>query len=292
MPVSPRRPSVLRHLAPPLATRALLPKAMQSPILHDHLPNAPWLDPAAWRLPGVQPLAMNDWLVRDEAFNAQMALRDRLIHEKPEEVHALLPSATAAAIECLDVVLRALGDDPSYSFAKGHVTRPDGIAVSIDRDQPLLAVGRLQQADVCLMQAGPSGHVLTGATLCFPAYWTLAEKLGKPLARIHVPVAEYDASLEKRVQRLFDAMRPDQLLWRANAILHDDPSLFTPWREADKHVRRTAEAARFVRSERQTLRKLPVSGAVIFTIHTYMIALDRLTEDQRKAIARAGLKMG
>lgn len=265
---------------------------MHDAILHDHLPNAPWLDPAAWRLPGVQPLALNDWLIRDEVFNAQMALRDRLIADKTDEVHALLPSAAAAASECLDVVLRALGDDPAYTVEHDRVIRPDGVTVLIDSDQPLLTIGRLQQADVCLMQPGPSGHVLTGATLCFPAYWSLAEKIGKSLTRIHVPVAEYDASLEKRVQRLFDAMRPDQLLWRANAILHADPLLFTSARETDNRARCSVETARFIRSERQTLRKLPVSGAVVFTIHTYIIALDCLTTDQRKTIARAGLKMG
>lgn len=261
-------------------------------ILHDHLPKAPWLDPATWRLPGMQPLATEDWLIRDEVFCPQMALRDQLLAERADDVLATLPRAVSAAAECLDLVLEALGQDPAYTVGDSSVTRPDGIVVPIDRDQALRTIGRLQQADVCVMQPGPDGHVLTGANLCFPAYWTLAEKLGKPLARIHVPVPEYDSDIEKRVQRLFDALQPGRLLWRANANLHDDPTLFAPVRETDKHPHRNVGTERYVRSERQTLRKLPRSGAVVFTIHTYMIALDRLTKDQRAAMADAGLTTG
>ena len=265
---------------------------MSDAILPAHLPHAPWLDPAAGRLPGVQPLAPDDWLIRDEVFALQMALRDRLIAERVTEVHACLPSALPAARECLDAVLGALRQDPSYTFGDASVTRPDGATVPIDRDRPLLTVGRLQQADVCLMEAEPEGHVLTGAILCFPAHWTLAEKIGRPLSRIHGPVHEYDAGLEKRVQRLFDAMRPDQVLWRANAILHSDPALFTPSREGARPVACTRETARYVRSERQTLRRLPATGVVVFTIHTYMISFDNLTGTQRDAMWHAGLKFG
>ena len=286
------RPTGLRHLPTPVATRGLLGKRMSNAILHDHLPHAPWLDPAAWRLPGVQPLALEDWLIRDEVFAPQMALRDRLIAERVTEVHTCLPSALAAARECLDAVLDALRKDMSYAFSENSVTRPDGETVPIDRDQPLLTIGRLQQADVCLMEAGPEGHVLTGANLCFPAHWTLAEKIGRPLSRIHGPVHEYDAGLEKRVQRLFDAMRPDQVLWRANAILYSDPALFTPSREGERPTTCARETARYVRSERQTLRRLPETGAVVFTIHTYMISLKKLTDTQREAMWRAGLKFG
>jgi hypothetical protein len=36
---------------------------------------------------------------------------------------------------------------------------------------------------------------LTAAILCFPASWTLAEKLGRPLGAIHGPVAGYDPGM-------------------------------------------------------------------------------------------------
>ena len=258
---------------------------MNDPILHDRLPKAPWLDPAAWRLPGVQPLDPGDWLIRDEAFAAQMALRDRLIAEQTDRVHAILPDAEPAALECLNLVLETLRADTGYRLDDGQVARPDGVTVTIDRACPLITLGRLVQSDICLMQAGPDGHILTGAILCFPAGWTLSQKIGRALDRIHAPVPTYDESIVRRVQRLFDAIRPGQVLWRANAHLYQDPTLFAPRMESDPRPYVPLDAARFVRSERQTLRRLPDTGAVVFTIHTYMIPLDRLDPHQRAALA-------
>ena len=55
---------------------------------------------------------------------------------------------------------------------------------------------------------GAAEHVLTGAILCFPSNWTLAQKFGMRLARIHLPVERYDEAVARRVQRLFDACGP------------------------------------------------------------------------------------
>ena len=131
--------------------------------------------------------------------------------------------------------------------------------------------------------------MLEGAILCFPASWTLAEKMGKPLTAIHGPVAEYAPEIALRVQRLFDAIRPEQPLWRANALLYDDPDLFSPRREADDQ-RIVSGQGSYLRSERQTMRKLPSSGAVVFTVHTYVVRLGDLTPEQRGALSRVAEK--
>ena len=266
---------------------------MEDPVLHDRLAVAPWMDPALWRLPGVKPLDLADWLIRDEAFAGQMRLRDRLIAERPSDVHALTEAGRPAAEECLGLVLETLRADPGYRFSDGSATRPDGAKIDIDRQEPLMTMGRLMQADICLMQESAGEHVLTGAILCFPASWTLSEKIGRPLMAIHGPVPEYDPAVGARVQRLFDALRPDALLFRANAHRHHDPSLYHPRSESDPPgLRRGPPGGRYLRSERQTLRRLPDTGAVVFTIHTTMIEVDRLTDAQRAGMADAGLKSG
>ena len=48
-------------------------------ILHQRLPVALWMAAHTLRLPGTVPIALEDWLQRDEVFGPQMALRDRLI---------------------------------------------------------------------------------------------------------------------------------------------------------------------------------------------------------------------
>lgn len=266
---------------------------MDKPVLHAHLRHAPWLDPALWRLPGMKPLDPSEWLIRDEAFEGQMRLRDRLIADRTEAVHAILDTAQDAAGECLSLVLDALGADPAYVIGRDRVTRPDGETVSLDPSRPLLTIGRMIQSDVCLMQDGPEGHVLAGAILCFPASWTLSEKIGRPMMDIHGPVPEYDDDVGARVQRLFDAIRPERPLWRANAVMHHDPSLFHPKSEYDPpEVRRGQPGGRYLRSERQALRRLPATGAIVFTIHTTVIEVGNLTSEQRVGLKGLTLKSG
>ncbi|MDJ1015180.1 MAG: DUF3445 domain-containing protein, partial [Paracoccaceae bacterium] len=130
---------------------------MTAPVLQSHLPYAPWLDPAAWRLPGVRPLDAADWLARDDAFAGQMALRDALIDQREPEVHALNPVAHAAAGECLDLVVEALSSSEGYAIGRDSITRPDGVAVPLDRRSPLLTIGRLVQEDMCLLLKGRTG---------------------------------------------------------------------------------------------------------------------------------------
>ncbi len=258
-------------------------------ILQEHLPQAPWMSPATWRLPGLAPLPLEDWIVRDESFAEQMRLRDQLIEDKPALVHDTLPRAADAARECLELVLDTLQCDAGYGNRGEKITRPDGVEVAIDQTAPLLTLGRLFQADICLLQPGADGHELTAAILCFPSSWTLAEKMGRPLGAIHGPVETYDKVMARRVQRVFDALKPGQLLWRSNAFLHGDPRLFRPRREADSSRQITMDEAKYVRSERQAIRKLPKTDAIAFTIHTRIVARDALTSEQNQALEASGI---
>ena len=256
---------------------------MSSTVLQTCLPHAPWLETATWRLPGIQPLDPQKWLVVDEAFAAQMALRERLLSEQMEDVHALMPAARPAAEECLETVLSFLSCSDGYKVSSTAVIRPDGAPVPIDHAAPLVTLGRIIQEDICLMLPGETEHVLGGAVLCFPASWTLREKIGKPLLRIHRTVPKYDDDMGRRVQRLFDAIKADRPMWRANAHLEDEPDLFTPRLERSAHPEKHADAP-YLRSERQTLMRLPKSGAVVFGIHTWMVAVKDLTEEQRDGL--------
>jgi dimethylamine monooxygenase subunit A len=259
------------------------------PILQKHIPHLPWMDPATRRLPGTKPLDMADWLVVDEAYAGQMALRDQLIAERPAAVHAVIPVAEGAAREVYDLVLPML---PGLGFEvrSGEVVRPDGVVVALDAAHPLLTLGRLVQEDLCIMQEDGAGeHMLTGAILCFPAGWTLAEKLGRPMMRIHQPVEKYTEDVGRRVQRLMDMVRVGAPMWRVNGH-HSDAPLHNPLSEEASHkgyqaVPVVATDKPFIRSERQALIRLPISGAVLFSIHTYLIAQEGLTAEQAAGLA-------
>lgn len=260
---------------------------MRAPVLQDRLPHVPWMDPATARLPGMRPCGPEDWLRVDEAYAGQMAERDWLIATRAPLVHALLPEGRAAAAELLDRALDVLARRDGFAVRGAAVTRPDGVLVPVDRAYPLITLGRLVQEDLCLMEKQGEESVLTGAILCFPASWTLAQKIGRPMTGIHAPVAHYDADLARRVQRLFDMVRVGAPMERYNALVYDDPTLHQPRLETEQRPRPVDRL--FLRSERQVVMRLPVSGAVVFSIHTYIVPMAALDAAAREGLRAAGI---
>ena len=78
--------------------------------------------------------------------------------------------------------------------------------------------------------------------------------------------------MARRVQRLFDGVREGRPLWRFNALWYDDPTLFQPRPENAPRAAIDRSKAPYFRSERQSLVRLPQTGAVVFSIHTYVVA--------------------
>ena len=260
---------------------------MRDPILQSRLPFAPWMEPRTWRLPGIVPAGPDDWLTVDDAFAAQMAERDRLIAERPDKVLGMVERARPAAEELLAAVLARLRATPGYAVGAEAVRRPDGATVALEPAEPMRVLGRLVQEDLCLLDHDGTESVLVAAALCFPASWTLAEKLGRPMLRIHEPVTHYTEDVARRVQRLFDAIRPEQPLQRWNALVYDDPELHQPRLEGQRRPRPVRRD--YLRSERQVLLRLPQTRAVVFSIHTWVVEIGNLEPAARDAMGAAGL---
>nr|MDA3888584.1 DUF3445 domain-containing protein [Allgaiera sp.] len=71
---------------------------------------------------------------------------------------------------------------------------------------------------------------------------------------------------------------------RQNALLYADAALHHPRSEAAPRERPVGEAP-YLRSERQCLLRLPKTGAVVFSIHTYLLRTTDLTPEQAQALA-------
>ena len=164
-----------------------------------------------------------------------------------------------------------------------------------DALHPLELAGRLVQEDLCLMGQDASGgfYRLTGACVCFPTRWRLAEKLGRSLDAIHEPVPHYDAQLASSMDRLFARLPVERPVWRLNLSLVDSPALFQPGGHARTNgaPQVTAENAGdnlWLRMERQTLRRLPRSRDILFTIRVVSQPLAALAGRPEHAARLAG----
>lgn len=246
-----------------------VPMILQKSIPHNPLETV--------RLPGIKPLDIQNWLVPDDAFTGQMARRAALLSQSRAEVLMMDAGALAAAQELLQMVLDhrygGLEGAPQAVSGRQAVTRSDGVVIELDWDDPLGTLGHLCQEDFCILQRpeGSAEHVLTGAVLCFPASWKLSEKFMRPLIGIHDTVDSYDDGIATRVQRLFDGVQSGKPLWRFNALWYQSPELHTPRGVHDPRDRSHGMDAPYMRSEQQVILRLPKTGAVVFSIHTYMV---------------------
>lgn len=241
---------------------------------------------------GLMALKPERWIEIDRNYASDMAEKRRLLQSRHGEVFAALPEAAAASRELLaHVTAHLLAVFPGRFRRAGETVEvlETGDRYRLDGPlHPLDLAARLVQEDLCLMQPGPEGYRLTAASLCFPTRWRLAEKLGKPMARIHTPVPFYADKLERPVDRFFERLKPDKPVWRLNWSLTDDPELHQPTGHSRPDVNSGIEAGNvgariFLRVERQTLVRLPESGAICFGIRIYQNPLSDLEGDPATA---------
>ena len=57
------------------------------------------------KLPGTRPISPDEWIICDDAFSQQMALRDKLIDTKKDKVLAISEEAREAAVELSKITL-------------------------------------------------------------------------------------------------------------------------------------------------------------------------------------------
>jgi dimethylamine monooxygenase subunit A len=242
----------------------------------------PFLD-GPWRLSmGIKALDPAEWIEVDECFAAQLAERRRLLGERPADVLAGLPESAPGQQELLQLLLGHLPErfPEHYRRTDGRIenrTTGESFAIEAWWDAPLALAGRLVQEDLCLLQRGEAGYRLVAAVLCFPAHWRLSDKLGRPLDIIHDPVPGFGERLAATVDRFFASIQVAQPVWRVNWSLVDQPTLFLPPEHRGHPRPISAERAGselWLRLERQTLRRLPCSGDVVFGIHTYVDPLE------------------
>lgn len=255
---------------------------------------------------GTRSLGVQPWLVADERRADELALRAELLDARRAEVLVTGDSeAAAAAAELLalvsSAVTEALGDDvfgdEVLADEADAAVAPPGRSMP-----PLERAARLVQEDLCLLRRrdgddGP-GWYLDAAALCFPSRWRLADKIGHRLDLVHGPVVGYSPELESRVESLLDSLRDRAVagerarpVRRRNWFVHPDAALFQPTRPpgGDPVVDAEAAAAHLVvRSERQTLRGLPETGWIVFTIRIQQATLGAFlaSPDRRAAFRR------
>ncbi len=240
------------------------------------VPAAPsWLDELAfgegppWHAMGTRSLPEERWLVIDDEREAQLAGKQVLL----DSVHEVVAGSTAGAQEASAEAARLVAE---------------AVGLPLDRRRdPLEAAALLVQEDLCVLTRGADGWVVVAGVVCFPSLWRLPDKIGLHVTAVHGPVPAYDTELAARVDRSLDRLRPERPVWRRNWLLHDSPELHLP-EPPPSHGPPSVPGDLWLRSERQALRRLPETGAILFTIRTQQAPLACLASRPAVATGMAG----
>lgn len=233
---------------------------------------------------------MADWLDFDQ-YDADMATKAQLLVERHDEVFATLD--LAGVDEGAEVLELVRGNLRTYHPEReiGTADAPFDTSSGGSGLHPLDEAGRLVPEDLCIMGERNGQLILTGASLCFPGRWRLADKLGKTMFDIHVPVARYQEHIGAATDGLLARLSVDKPVWRLNWSIVDDATLFQP----TGHGRAVQEGAvdivesadLFVRVERQALIRLPITNAILFSIRTYVTPLPEAVSEASDRVVLA-----
>ncbi len=203
---------------------------------------------------GARPLDPAQWVSEvDDDWPRTQAMKLSLLRERPGEVVACMAGAEEACDEVAAGVLGSLGLSPGTET---------GLDALVD------AATRVAD-DLCVLVPDERGVArLSAAVLCSPNRWRLAAKIGGTMTHIHGPVARYAEDLESPVNSMLMRLSTERPVWRINWGIANHPSLFQP--DIPPVTPDMDPADMWFRVEWQTLRRLPVTGAILFTIRTYV----------------------
>lgn len=165
---------------------------------------------------------------------------------------------------------------------------------------------RMVQDDLAIMFERADGqYYLLAGSILLAGFWRLSEKFGMPLSEIHTSgnVPGFKTKLEKGMTNFFRRVQPHNPVLRHNYFIQVDKDL--AWSQAlgpedandsddpiapgvitttqgsgwNNSLPAPNVATHMFRTERQSLRRLPRSGAVVFTIRTYFEPITKVARE-------------
>lgn len=213
------------------------------------------LEPASWIVPARDP---RGWLAHKQAVRARLG----------ERALAALPEAEAAAEELRILLLQHLLEDHGkrWQLRGDRLRQPaHDLEWPVASEEPLWLASLWVAEDLLLMQADSrQRYRLTAASLCSPSHWQLEDKLGQTLPQIHAPIPGFAAQLDARIDRFFRHLKVERPVLRFNWGLQRGNG------RCQREDSPEQGEGLYYRVERQTLRRLPKSGAVVFAIRVFL----------------------
>ena len=219
---------------------------------------------------GTKPLDLQQWFVRDAEWEPTLAMKRELISRRRNDVVCYRDDAHEVAQEAGELVLSWLDKTTSNTGVEALVDA----ALAVPDD---LTVLRSIPND-----AGEQLPFVAGV-VCSPSRWRLSEKIGHDMLTVHKPVSLYADHIGAAVDTTLTRLSPERPIWRSNWTLEDHPALFQPQSPSKPLVEHPSEL--WIRIERETLRRLPQTRGILFTIRGFQEPLTTYVQRGTQAVS-------
>ncbi|KFY46680.1 hypothetical protein V495_02313 [Pseudogymnoascus sp. VKM F-4514 (FW-929)] len=262
----------------------------------------------------LQKTDVNNLIVMDKNYLDRITLRRKAIAEYPSTVVGHLDGSRAAVEELYGFLFDALlpvrwpqmfqrSNGQFNNLVTGHslpISCPESSTEALNH------IGSNLDEDflVLLPSDDGDGYTLKAFATCFASGFDASEKLGLKLRDIHGPVPKYMNILNKSMDRYFSALEVGKFKRRLNWTVVTNDKLVTPFEITHFHDGKHTSADHtggveventYQRTEMQSLFRLPQSGAIVFTIKTYMYPIQEVKHEgygEEMAAAIEGLQTG
>lgn len=233
-------------------------------------------------------LDLKNWIILDEPYCDQMELRADILSRHREEVFytKITPATEMCKWELFELLVKHLsGRYPDKfelhsGYIRNKVLRQNVSILRNDEicdEDPLIRISRLTQEDWLILEWDDSSgkYLLTAGLFCFPCCQWLQNKFKERTDSSHQLNNGFLTKVDDLVQTLVQKLKPENPVWRANWGIHNNLKnvldLITPKRNKGVSVydkKRTGKEL-ILREEYQTIRKLPKTNCVVFSIHYF-----------------------
>ncbi|KAI4860117.1 hypothetical protein F4820DRAFT_437824 [Hypoxylon rubiginosum] len=231
------------------------------------------------------------WIELESTYKTRIAQRKALYAEHGTSVLHWLPGSELACKELMEMVLQFVcARYPQYFSLSADKSRLEnrilGVVTVIKEKHPLLVLLDHIPEDFGIMLRDPeSGYYhLRAGVVCSALGWNVGTKIGMKLHEIHEPIPDYREKMQFSMDRFFSKMPASRPIQRGSWGLEVDQPLYMP--PGDPHgayrdVQDTSLTPERIhlRVDWQTLRRLPLSAAVVFNFKALFTPLAELRDE-------------
>lgn len=236
----------------------------------------------------LQKLDPDFYLELTSTYKATIAQRLALHDAHPTQVLQALPGSEQACKEVMEIALSFyLHRHPAlFTLSPDKRTFHNHIldtTTDLRATTPLHVLLHNVPEDFAITLRNPATglyHFRAGV-ICSSLGWSVATKIGLPLAAVHAPVPDYPAKLQFSMDRYFARTPTARAIQRGSWGLERGTPLFMPPGDAHEALREHQDPALrlddvMLRVDWQTLRRVPLSGAVVFGFRAVFTPVARL----------------